>query len=150
MKFKCLWRDTSKYFTRASRNCLLSWTSKALFSQQQMRQGQFGRRSLGLIRYQKSRYSSHQHPHIPIVNQLELWQPLLIYYLCLILCMLQLVSYRKICWQMITFKGTSMLKKPVPKCRVINQDEAEDPDDVPLQWLEKQSVFPWGLWVCVK
>ncbi|KAL8526184.1 hypothetical protein ACS0TY_015416 [Phlomoides rotata] len=43
----------------------------------------------------------------------------------------QLLNYRKICWQMITFKGTSMLKKPVPKCRVINHDEA-DSDDVPL------------------
>ncbi|XP_057779274.1 uncharacterized protein LOC130997863 isoform X2 [Salvia miltiorrhiza] len=44
----------------------------------------------------------------------------------------QLLNYRKICWQMIGFKGTSMLEKPVPKCRIINQDEA-DPDDVPLQ-----------------
>ncbi|XP_042054283.1 increased DNA methylation 1-like [Salvia splendens] len=52
----------------------------------------------------------------------------------------QLLNYRKICWQMIGFKGTSMLEKPVPKCRLINQDEAEaeaeadaDADDVPLQ-----------------
>lgn len=44
----------------------------------------------------------------------------------------QLLNYRKICWQMIGFKGTSMLEKPVPKCRIINQDEA-DPDDFPLQ-----------------
>ena len=52
--------------------------------------------------------------------------------------MLQLLNYRKICWQMIGFKGTSMLEKPVPKCRIINRDEAEaeaeaDADDVPLQ-----------------
>ncbi|XP_047961195.1 uncharacterized protein LOC125205993 isoform X1 [Salvia hispanica] len=50
----------------------------------------------------------------------------------------QLLNYRKICWQMIGFKGTSMLEKPVPKCRIINRDEAEaeaeaDADDVPLQ-----------------
>ncbi|XP_047981632.1 uncharacterized protein LOC125222838 [Salvia hispanica] len=43
----------------------------------------------------------------------------------------KLLNYRKFCWQMISFKGTSMLEKPVPKCRIINQDEA-DPDDVPL------------------
>ncbi|KAF8042710.1 hypothetical protein BT93_A1136 [Corymbia citriodora subsp. variegata] len=28
----------------------------------------------------------------------------------------QLTSYRKICSQMVTFKGTSMLQKPVPRC----------------------------------
>lgn len=44
----------------------------------------------------------------------------------------QLLNYRKLCWQMIAFKGTSMLEKPVPKCRIINHDEA-DPDDIPLQ-----------------
>ncbi|KAK6140036.1 hypothetical protein DH2020_026252 [Rehmannia glutinosa] len=43
----------------------------------------------------------------------------------------QLLNYRKICWQMITFKGTSMLEKRVPKCRIINHDEAES--DVPVQ-----------------
>ncbi|KAL1545786.1 hypothetical protein AAHA92_22470 [Salvia divinorum] len=43
----------------------------------------------------------------------------------------KLLNYRKFCWQMIAFKGTSMLEKAVPKCRIINQDEA-DPDDVPL------------------
>ncbi|KAI3472018.1 hypothetical protein Pfo_028706 [Paulownia fortunei] len=43
----------------------------------------------------------------------------------------QLLNYRKICWQMITFKGTSMLEKAVPKCRIINHDEADS--DVPLQ-----------------
>ncbi|XP_015056110.1 uncharacterized protein LOC107002562 [Solanum pennellii] len=41
----------------------------------------------------------------------------------------QLVSYRKTCWQMISFKGTSMLEKMVPKCRIIKQGEAET--DVP-------------------
>ncbi|KAL1549377.1 hypothetical protein AAHA92_17491 [Salvia divinorum] len=46
----------------------------------------------------------------------------------------RLLNYRKICWQMIGFKGTSMLEKPVPKCRIINQDEAEaEADDVRLQ-----------------
>ncbi|KAL5546009.1 hypothetical protein UlMin_005696 [Ulmus minor] len=30
----------------------------------------------------------------------------------------QLVNYRKICYQMVTFKGTSMLQKKVPVCRV--------------------------------
>ncbi|KAI3447531.1 hypothetical protein Pfo_004196 [Paulownia fortunei] len=37
----------------------------------------------------------------------------------------QLLNYRKICWQMITFKGTSMLEKAVPKCRIINNDQAD-------------------------
>nr|GME14572.1 increased DNA methylation 1 isoform X2 [Ipomoea batatas] len=37
----------------------------------------------------------------------------------------QLASYRRICWQMITFQGTSMLEKMVPKCRIIRQEEAE-------------------------
>lgn len=41
----------------------------------------------------------------------------------------QLVSYRKTCWQMISFKGTSMLEKMVPKCRIIKQGEGET--DVP-------------------
>lgn len=40
-------------------------------------------------------------------------------------CVLQLASYRRICWQMITFKGTSMLEKMVPKCRIIRQEDAE-------------------------
>ncbi|KZV29464.1 hypothetical protein F511_03749 [Dorcoceras hygrometricum] len=39
----------------------------------------------------------------------------------------QLLNYKKICWQMVTFKGTSMLEKPVPKCHIINQDK-EDSD----------------------
>ncbi|XP_073309927.1 uncharacterized protein [Primulina huaijiensis] len=39
----------------------------------------------------------------------------------------QLLNYKKICWQMVTFKGTSMLEKPVPKCGVLNQDK-EDSD----------------------
>ncbi|PIN21476.1 Histone acetyltransferase [Handroanthus impetiginosus] len=43
----------------------------------------------------------------------------------------QLLNYRKTCWQMITFKGTCMLEKEVPKCRIINHDEAES--DAPLQ-----------------
>ncbi|XP_075502251.1 uncharacterized protein LOC142540168 isoform X1 [Primulina tabacum] len=37
----------------------------------------------------------------------------------------QLSNYKKICWQMITFKGTSMLEKQVPKCRIINQDKSD-------------------------
>ncbi|XP_059290496.1 uncharacterized protein LOC132044038 isoform X3 [Lycium ferocissimum] len=37
----------------------------------------------------------------------------------------QLVSYKKTCWQMITFKGTSMLEKMVPKCRIIRHEETE-------------------------
>ncbi|CAN4118882.1 unnamed protein product [Withania somnifera] len=41
----------------------------------------------------------------------------------------QLVNYRRTCWQMISFKGTSMLEKMVPKCRIIIQGEAET--DVP-------------------
>ncbi|POO01823.1 Zinc finger, FYVE/PHD-type [Trema orientale] len=31
----------------------------------------------------------------------------------------QLIDYRKICYQMVTFKGTSMLQKRVPECRVV-------------------------------
>ncbi|VFQ59417.1 unnamed protein product [Cuscuta campestris] len=34
----------------------------------------------------------------------------------------RLADYRKICWQMVSFNGTSMLEKEVPKCRVIRQD----------------------------
>ncbi|KAK4377719.1 hypothetical protein RND71_004015 [Anisodus tanguticus] len=41
----------------------------------------------------------------------------------------QLVNYRKTCWQMISFKGTSMLEKMVRKCRIIQQGKAET--DVP-------------------
>ncbi|OIT26907.1 increased dna methylation 1 [Nicotiana attenuata] len=41
----------------------------------------------------------------------------------------QLVSYRRTCWQMISFKGTSMLEKSVSRCRIIQQREAEN--DVP-------------------
>ncbi|VFQ59370.1 unnamed protein product [Cuscuta campestris] len=33
----------------------------------------------------------------------------------------RLADYRKICWQMVSFNGTSMLEKEVPKCRVIRQ-----------------------------
>ncbi|XP_048142035.1 uncharacterized protein LOC115735048 isoform X2 [Rhodamnia argentea] len=32
----------------------------------------------------------------------------------------QLTSYRKICSQMVTFKGTPMLQKPVPRCSIDN------------------------------
>ncbi|XP_073150225.1 uncharacterized protein [Henckelia pumila] len=39
----------------------------------------------------------------------------------------QLLNYKKICWQMVTFKGTSMLEKPVPKSCIIDQDK-EDSD----------------------
>nr|XP_033513973.1 uncharacterized protein LOC104103774 isoform X2 [Nicotiana tomentosiformis] len=43
----------------------------------------------------------------------------------------QLVNYKKTCWQMITFKGTSMLEKMVPKCRIIRQGgtETDAPDE---------------------
>ncbi|XP_009796874.1 uncharacterized protein LOC107831397 isoform X2 [Nicotiana tabacum] len=41
----------------------------------------------------------------------------------------QLVRYRRTCWQMISFKGTSMLEKSVSRCRIIQQREAEN--DVP-------------------
>ncbi|KAK4343079.1 hypothetical protein RND71_038895 [Anisodus tanguticus] len=43
----------------------------------------------------------------------------------------QLVSYKKNCWQMITFKGTSMLEKMVPKCRIIRHEgtETDAPDE---------------------
>ncbi|CAL5422272.1 unnamed protein product [Camellia sinensis] len=34
----------------------------------------------------------------------------------------QLSEYRKNCWQMLTFKGTSMLHKMVPHCNIIQQD----------------------------
>ncbi|TMW92563.1 hypothetical protein EJD97_012859 [Solanum chilense] len=50
-----------------------------------------------------------------------------------------LVSYKKTCWQLITFKGTCMLEKMVPKCRIIRHDvteaetetetESDEPDD---------------------
>ena len=41
--------------------------------------------------------------------------------------MLQLTKYRRSCCQMVTFKGTSMLQKMVPQCRVIKPDyESED------------------------
>ncbi|CAI9778964.1 unnamed protein product [Fraxinus pennsylvanica] len=43
----------------------------------------------------------------------------------------QLDNYRQTCSQMISFKGTSMLGKAVPKCRIISQEETEP--DVPLQ-----------------
>ncbi|XP_015167326.1 uncharacterized protein [Solanum tuberosum] len=36
-----------------------------------------------------------------------------------------LVSYKKTCWQLITFKGTCMLEKMVPKCRIIRHEETE-------------------------
>ncbi|PHT37800.1 hypothetical protein CQW23_21373 [Capsicum baccatum] len=36
-----------------------------------------------------------------------------------------LVSYKKTCWQLITFKGTSMLDKMVPKCRIVRHEETE-------------------------
>ncbi|PQQ19766.1 uncharacterized protein Pyn_35092 [Prunus yedoensis var. nudiflora] len=32
----------------------------------------------------------------------------------------QLTNYRRTCYQMVTFKGTSMLHKKVPECRVVN------------------------------
>ncbi|KAL9153383.1 hypothetical protein ABFS82_10G045000 [Erythranthe guttata] len=47
----------------------------------------------------------------------------------------QLLNYRKICWQMMTFKGTSMLEKAVPKCRIINNDEEEEEE-------EEEGAFP--------
>ncbi|XP_058003443.1 uncharacterized protein LOC110662674 isoform X1 [Hevea brasiliensis] len=34
----------------------------------------------------------------------------------------QLSKYRKSCCQMVTFKGTSMLQKVVPACRIVNQN----------------------------
>ncbi|KAL0377016.1 UNVERIFIED_CONTAM: hypothetical protein Scaly_0819200 [Sesamum calycinum] len=43
----------------------------------------------------------------------------------------QLENYKQTCWQMITFDRTSMLQKPVPNCRIINQEQADS--DVPLQ-----------------
>ncbi|KAF3659648.1 putative UDP-glycosyltransferase 73C4-like [Capsicum annuum] len=43
----------------------------------------------------------------------------------------QIANYRKTCWQMISFKGTSMLEKMVPKCRIIQRGEAEAEADVP-------------------
>ncbi|KAI4300368.1 hypothetical protein L6164_033756 [Bauhinia variegata] len=39
----------------------------------------------------------------------------------------QLVDYRKNCHQMVTFKGTSMLEKMVPPCRVIKPVKEENP-----------------------
>ncbi|KAI4349071.1 hypothetical protein L6164_009713 [Bauhinia variegata] len=38
-----------------------------------------------------------------------------------------LVEYRKNCHQMVTFKGTSMLEKMVPPCRVIKSIKEENP-----------------------
>ncbi|GMY24988.1 increased dna methylation 1 [Fagus crenata] len=39
----------------------------------------------------------------------------------------QLIKYRRSCCQMVNFKGTSMLQKMVPQCRVIKPDyESED------------------------
>ncbi|KAK4417321.1 hypothetical protein Salat_2557700 [Sesamum alatum] len=43
----------------------------------------------------------------------------------------QLEYYRQTCWQMITFNGTSVLHKPVPKCGIVNQEQADS--DVSLQ-----------------
>ncbi|CAA3013300.1 Histone acetyltransferase [Olea europaea subsp. europaea] len=43
----------------------------------------------------------------------------------------QLDNHRLTCSQMVSFKGTSMLGKAVPKCRIITQEEAEP--NVPLQ-----------------
>ncbi|KAL2229366.1 UNVERIFIED_CONTAM: hypothetical protein Sindi_1916300, partial [Sesamum indicum] len=43
----------------------------------------------------------------------------------------QLEDYKQTCWQMITFDRTSLLQKPVPNCRIINQEQAVS--DVPLQ-----------------
>ncbi|KAL3628427.1 hypothetical protein CASFOL_027473 [Castilleja foliolosa] len=43
----------------------------------------------------------------------------------------QLSNYRKLCWQMMTFKGTSMLEKTVPKRQIVNHDEVDS--DVPVQ-----------------
>lgn len=43
----------------------------------------------------------------------------------------QVNNYKKICWQMINFKGTSMLEKIVPKCRIIRPDETDS--DIPSQ-----------------
>ncbi|KAL2228404.1 UNVERIFIED_CONTAM: hypothetical protein Sindi_1820100 [Sesamum indicum] len=43
----------------------------------------------------------------------------------------QLEDYKQTCWQMITFDRTSLLQKPVPNCRIINQEQADS--DVPLQ-----------------
>ncbi|XP_060668642.1 uncharacterized protein LOC107432052 isoform X1 [Ziziphus jujuba] len=34
----------------------------------------------------------------------------------------QLINYRRTCYQMVTFKGTSMLQKKVPECRVIQAE----------------------------
>ncbi|XP_027069092.2 uncharacterized protein [Coffea arabica] len=45
----------------------------------------------------------------------------------------QLVNYKKTCWQMMSFKGTSMLEKMVPKCRIKHQDgQANTVSDVPI------------------
>ncbi|KAF3441774.1 hypothetical protein FNV43_RR15689 [Rhamnella rubrinervis] len=38
----------------------------------------------------------------------------------------QLINYRKICYQMVTFKGTSMLQKKVQECRVINSESRQE------------------------
>lgn len=45
----------------------------------------------------------------------------------------QLANVRKTCWQMINFKGTSMLEKAVPKCRIIHQDKADS--DEPARYI---------------
>ncbi|XP_074349536.1 uncharacterized protein LOC141689220 isoform X1 [Apium graveolens] len=34
----------------------------------------------------------------------------------------QLNNYRKKCWQMLTFEGTTMLEKAVPQCRIASQE----------------------------
>ncbi|KAL1813247.1 hypothetical protein ACET3Z_023312 [Daucus carota] len=36
----------------------------------------------------------------------------------------QLNNYRKKCWQMLTFEGTTMLEKYVPQCRIASQESA--------------------------
>ncbi|KAL3536204.1 hypothetical protein ACH5RR_004665 [Cinchona calisaya] len=46
----------------------------------------------------------------------------------------QLVNYKKTCWQMINFKGTSMLEKMVPQSRIVCRDGQDDiVSDLPLQ-----------------
>ncbi|XP_071924810.1 increased DNA methylation 1-like [Coffea arabica] len=46
----------------------------------------------------------------------------------------QLVNYKNTCWEMMSFKGTSMLEKMVPKCRIKHQDgQADTVSDVPIQ-----------------
>lgn len=55
---------------------------------------------------------------------------------------LQLSNFRKTCWQMLTFTGTSMLQKMVPPCRIIDQLVV----DVAMEssWV-KGSLFGWRL-----